>query len=54
MSKTFKLKILIRELSSAEMKMLKTFKLKTRVRKSSFADDVNEKEFSRFRNAYEN
>ena len=50
----FKLKILIRESSSVKIKMLKTFKLKTRIRKSSFADDVSEKEFSKFRDAYEN
>ena len=54
MSKTFKLKMLIRESSFIKMKMLKTFKLKTRVRKSSFVNDVSEKEFSKFRNAYKN
>ena len=52
MLKSFKLKILIRELISAEIKTLKTLKLKTRARETSSADDVRKKEFSKFKNAY--
>ena len=52
MLKSLKLKILIRELISAEIKTLKTLKLKTRARETSSVNDVRKKEFSRFKNAY--
>ena len=52
MLKSLKLKIIIRELISAEMKTLKTLELKTRARETSSANDVKKKEFSKFKNAY--
>ena len=52
MSESLKLKILIRESISAEMKTLKTLKLKTRARETSSVNDVKKKKFSKFKNAY--
>ena len=52
MSESLELKILIRELISAEMKTLKALELKTRARETSSANDVKKKEFSRFKNVY--